>query len=104
MYRALWIASIDRRMVQSPAEPSADIDAREHASVMQLLSFTIRTLSAVLLAVALLCVVDGPTLAYGIVATVLLTMLLAAVWLRGVGRQLSASARGDDRLSLPDGR
>jgi hypothetical protein len=90
-------------MVQSPAEPSGDIDERAHASAMQLLAITIRTLSAALLAVAARCAVDGPTLAYGIIAAVLLTMLLVAVWLRGVGRQLPASARGDDRLSLPHG-
>jgi hypothetical protein len=71
---------------------------------MHLLAIAIRALSAALLAVAARCAVDGPTLGCGIIAAVLLAMLLAAVWLRGIGRQLTASARDGDRLSQPTNR
>lgn len=85
-------------MVQLPVEPSVDIGEREHASAMQLLAITTRTLCAALLAVVVRFVVDGPTLVFEIIAAVLLAMLLASVWLRGAGRQLMASARGDGGL------
>jgi hypothetical protein len=85
-------------MVQSPVEPSGDLDERAIASAMQLLAITTRTLCAALLAVAARCALDGATLVYEIIAAVLLAMLLAAVWLRGVGRQLTASARGNGHV------
>lgn len=89
-------------MVQLPAEPSGDIDERAYASAMHLLAITTRTLCAALLAVAARCAVDGPTLAYEIIAAVLLAMFLAAAWLRGVaGRELAARPRGDGRLPRP---
>ncbi len=60
---------------------------------MQLLAITIWTLCGALLAVAARCAIAGLSLAYGITAAVLLAMLLAGMWLRGVaGRELTASA------------
>jgi hypothetical protein len=88
-------------MMQLPAEPSGDVDEHGYASAMHLLAITIRTLCAALLAVAARCAVDGPTLVYEIIAAVLLAMLLAAVWLRGVGRQSTASAHGDGHMPRP---
>jgi hypothetical protein len=80
-------------MVQSPAEPSGSVDERASATAMQLLAIMIWTLCAALLAVAARCATSGLTLAYGITAAVLLAMLLAGMWLRGVaGRELMASA------------
>jgi hypothetical protein len=88
-------------MVEPPADPSGRIDEREHASVMRLLVITIRAVSAALLAVAARIVVDGPTLAYGITAAGFLTMLLAAVWLHGIGRRLPATVRANGGVSRP---
>jgi hypothetical protein len=80
-------------MVQSPAEPSGSVDERAYASAMHLLAITTWTLCAALLAVAARCATDRPTLAYEVTAAVLLAMLLAGIWLRGVaGRELTASA------------
>jgi len=80
-------------MVQSPAEPSGNVDERASATAMQLLAITIWTLCAALLAVAARCATDRPTLAYEITAAVLLAMLLAGIRLRGVARrELAASA------------
>lgn len=80
-------------MVQSPAEPSGNVDERASASAMQLLAITIWTLCGALLAVAARCATGRLTLAYGITAAVLLAMLLAGIWLRGVARrEFTASA------------
>jgi hypothetical protein len=80
-------------MVQSPAEPSGNVDERASASAMQLLAITIWTLRGALLAVAARCATAGLSLAYGITAAVLLAMLLAGIWLRSVARrELTANA------------